>query len=230
MKRTVLVVAAHPDDEVLGCGAAMARHALRGDKVHVHILAEGLTSREGTRDRSKHADGLSELAAAAHKAHSILGVSSTTLHAWPDNRMDTVPLLDVVKTVEAAIARHRPDIIYTHHGGDLNIDHRVTQQAVETACRPLPGAGLESLLFFEVPSSTEWRTSGPEAAFAPDWFLDASETLPLKLKALKAYASEMRPWPHPRSLQAVEHLARWRGASAGWKAAEAFMLGRHRSF
>jgi LmbE family N-acetylglucosaminyl deacetylase len=228
MKKTVLVIAAHPDDEVLGCGAAMAAHARRGDRVHAYIMAEGLTSRDAKRDRAKNAAGLSGLAKAAHKAHAILGVKSTTLGDFPDNRMDSVALLDVVKAVEARIGAVRPDIVYTHHGGDLNVDHRVVHQAVVTACRPLPGATLESLLFFEVPSSTEWRIQSPADAFAPDWFVDVTDTLPLKLKALKAYASEMRPWPHTRSLEAVEHLARWRGASAGWNAAEAFMLGRRR--
>ncbi len=230
MKKTILVVAAHPDDEVLGCGATMAKHARKGDRVHVHILAEGLTSRDPDRDRRKHADGLSQLALAARKAHAILGVAGTTLESFPDNRMDSVPLLDVVKAVEARIAKLRPHIIYTHHGADLNADHRVVHRAVATACRPLPGSSIASILFFEVPSSTDWQMPNPAMTFAPNWFEDASETLPLKLKALQAYASEMRPWPHARSLEAVEHLAKWRGANAGWDAAEAFMLGRHRSF
>ncbi|HKP95122.1 MAG TPA: PIG-L deacetylase family protein [Fibrobacteria bacterium] len=230
MKSTVLVVAAHPDDEVLGCGATMAAHARKGDRVHVLILAEGLTSRDPERNRGSRAGGLSRLARAARKAHSILGVSGTTLEAFPDNRMDSVPLLDVVKVIESRIAAVRPDVIYTHHAGDLNIDHRVVHQAVATACRPLPGTALRSLLCFEVPSSTEWQIQSPASAFAPNWHVDVTDTLALKLKALKAYASEMRPWPHSRSLEAVEHLARWRGASAGWDAAEAFMLGRHRAF
>ncbi|MEO7423949.1 MAG: PIG-L deacetylase family protein [Fibrobacteria bacterium] len=229
MKKTVLIVAAHPDDEVLGCGATMARHAQRGDKVHVHILAEGLTSRDPERDRARRKAGLSRLEAAARKANAILGAVDTTLHAFPDNRMDTVPLLEVIKSVEAVITKLRPAIIYTHHAGDVNIDHRVVHQAVETVCRPLPGHALEALLCFEVPSSTEWRLPSPEAVFAPNWFVDVSDTLGVKLRALRAYASEMRPWPHPRSLKAVEHLARWRGATAGWDAAEAFVLGRMRS-
>ncbi len=229
MKKNVLVIAAHPDDEVLGCGATMAKHARNGDRVHVLILAEGLTSRDGRRDRAKHAAGLSELAKAAHKAHVILGVESTTLEAFPDNRMDSVPLLDVVKIIENLVSRLHPEAVYTHHAGDLNVDHRVVHQAVVTACRPLPRQRVDSLLFFEVPSSTEWQVQSPEETFAPNWFENASSTLALKLKALKAYASEMRPWPHPRSLEAVEHLARWRGATAGWNAAEAFMLGRRLS-
>jgi len=226
----VLVVAAHPDDEVLGCGAAMASHALKGDRVHVLILAEGLTSRDEKRDRSGRKKSLARLSGAALKAHAILGVKETRLDAFPDNRMDTVPLLEVAKAVEACIEIWKPRIIYTHHGGDLNVDHRIVNQAVLTAARPQPGSGIESVLCFEVPSSTEWQSPEFAPFYSPDWFVDASKTLSLKLKALQAYASEMRPWPHPRSLRAVEHLARWRGSTAGMEAAEAFSLARHRVF
>jgi LmbE family N-acetylglucosaminyl deacetylase len=229
MKRDVLVVAAHPDDEVLGCGAAMAKHARDGDRVHVLILAEGLTSRAPVRNRKKHLKGLAGLAEACRKAHDILGVTSTHLEAFPDNRMDSVPLLDVIKVVEGHMDKLRPHTVYTHHEGDLNIDHGIAHRAVVTACRPLPGSGPRTLLFFEVPSSTEWGVQTAASAFTPDWFVDATATLDLKLKALKAYGEEMRPWPHPRSIEAVAHLARWRGACSGWEAAEAFMLGRHLS-
>ena len=115
----------------------------------------------------------------------------------------------------------------THFAKDLNIDHRVTHEAVITACRPQPGQSVERMLSFEVPSSTEWQSPGVEYPFVPNWFEEISGTLALKMKALKAYKSEMRQWPHVRSLQAVEHLARWRGASVGVEAAEAFMLIRN---
>lgn len=226
MTRSIAVIAAHPDDEVLGCGAAMAAHARRGDKVHVLILAEGLTSRDPARDRKARGGELGRLAAACRKAHAILGVSATRLEAFPDNRMDSVPLLEVVKVVEDFLRKTRADTVYTHHGGDVNVDHGVVHRAVVTACRPLPGARVRTLLFFEVPSSTEWQVPGQAPAFSPTWFIDAEKTLALKLKALRAYAMEMRPWPHPRSLEAVEHLARWRGATAGMEAAEAFVTGR----
>lgn len=227
MRRSILVVAAHPDDEVLGCGAAMAGHARAGDDVHILILAEGLTSRDQKRDRSQHGEGLSQLAEAAYRAHGILGARGTQLESFPDNRMDSVALLDIVKVVEAALEKHAPSLVYTHHGGDLNIDHRIVHQAVVTASRPMQGSTLRTLLFFEVPSSTEWQMPTAATAFIPNWFVDATETLTVKLEALRAYASEMRPWPHPRSPEAVTHLARWRGASSGYEAAEAFQLGRH---
>jgi LmbE family N-acetylglucosaminyl deacetylase len=226
-KESVLVIAAHPDDEALGCGATMAKHAAAGRDVHVLILAEGLTSRGQKRDRKAASAGLGALGRAARKANGILGAASVSLSAFPDNRMDGVDRLDVVKVVESAIAAHRPSLVYTHHGGDVNIDHRVIHDAVIAACRPQPGHPVRTLLFFEVASSTEWQASPALPAFRPDWFEDVSGTLALKLEALQAYGAEMRPWPHARSIRALEHLARWRGASIGVEAAEAFMVGRH---
>lgn len=222
----VLVCAAHPDDEVLGCGGTIARHARAGDEVRVIILAEGLTSREDARAREKHAQGLSELARAARKANDILGAASLELLDFPDNRMDSVDRLDVIKKVEAAVDAFGPDLVYTHHAGDVNIDHQVIHHAVVTACRPVPGQRVESILFFEVASSTEWQPPGTAPQFAPNWFVDISATLELKVKALEAYHGEMRPWPHARSIEALTHLARWRGANIGVDAAEAFCLGR----
>ncbi|MCD5401737.1 PIG-L family deacetylase [candidate division NPL-UPA2 bacterium] len=226
ISKKILVIAAHPDDEVLGCGATIAKYSQGGAEVHVVILAEGLTSRDNQREREKHATGLSELAQAAQEANKILGVSSVTLHDFPDNRLDSLARLDVIKIVEGFIDQHKPEVVYTHHAGDVNIDHRRIHDAVVAACRPVPHHPVKRLLFFEVPSSTEWQPPGSAPYFAPNWFEDVSGTLGLKLKALKAYQSEMRPWPHARSLEALEHLARWRGASVGVAAAEAFVLGR----
>jgi LmbE family N-acetylglucosaminyl deacetylase len=193
----------------------------------VLILAEGVTSRDQERDREKRRQELSALAAAAHRASKILGASSLRLHDLPDNRMDSCALLDIVKVVEASIGECNPEVIYTHHAGDLNIDHRRVHEAVVTASRPLPGRGARRLLFFEVASSTEWQTAGSGPTFAPTWYVDVSLTLPLKIQALEAYETELHPFPHPRSTTAVEHLARWRGASVGVAAAEAFVLGRN---
>lgn len=225
--KKVLVIAAHPDDEVLGCGATIARHVQLGDEVHVVILAEGATSRDERRDRNQRMSDLSQLAEAAHRAKAILGVTSLTLHDFPDNRMDSVDLLDIVKTVESCMDNVNPDIVYTHHAGDMNIDHRCTHDAVITACRPHPQQSAYTLLFFEVPSSTEWQPPGSAQPFMPNWFVDISDTLAGKVKALQAYGSEMRHWPHSRSYEAVETLARWRGASVGVEAAEAFVVGRN---
>lgn len=140
--------------------------------------------------------------------------------------MDTVALLDIAKIVESQIAEHQPDTVFTHHAGDLNIDHRRMHEAVVTACRPQSGYSVKTLLSFEVPSSTEWQLPGSAPPFMPNWFVDISSTLGRKLSALQAYATELRDWPHPRSIQGVKHLAHWRGATVGVDAAEAFILGR----
>lgn len=225
MNRT-LVVAAHPDDEILGCGGAVARRTHAGGEVRVLILAEGVTSRDASRDVAAREDDLKRLHQVAQRANRKLGVRHVTIESFPDNRLDSVPLLDVVKAVERALEAFDPQEILTHFGNDLNVDHRVVQQAVITAARPVPGQNVRRILLFETPSSTEWQVGGQGAAFQPNWFEPIEPFLTLKLEALEEYAEEMRPWPHARSLRAVESLANWRGASVGLPAAEAFQLAR----
>ncbi len=221
-KHSVLVVASHPDDEVLGCGGSIARHCAQGDDVAVLFLADGVAARSpGAADQAA-----ARRRRAAEAACGLLGVTDLTFLPYPDNQLDTVPLLQLAQEIENVVSRLRPAIVYTHHHGDVNIDHRRTHDAVITACRPQPGFPVRRLLFFEVVSSTEWRPPNSLPPFAPQWFNDVSAFLPLKLKALEAYAEEIRAYPHSRSIEAVEHLARWRGASVGVGAAEAFELGR----
>lgn len=225
--KKVIVIAAHPDDEVLGCGGTMARHVIQGDEVNSIILAEGITSRDLKRNRDIHNEEFEILHKAALKANEILGVSKVQLLDFPDNRMDGLDLLDIVKKVEEIINEYKPDVIYTHHIGDVNVDHQQIHRAVLTAVRPIPGNHrVQDLLFFETASSTEWMTHGSAPSFQPDWYVNISETLDRKLKALEAYEYEMRDWPHARSIRALEHLSRWRGSNIGVEAAEAFMLGR----
>ena len=218
----VLCVAAHPDDEVLGCGGTLARHAAAGDEVHVCLVAEGLTSRPS----GGNAGDLADLAAAARRADALLGVRETVLLGLPDNRLDELARLDVIQRIERVLASVQPEVVYTHAACDLNLDHQIVHEAVLTACRPIPDQRVKRILCFEVPSSTEWRGAGSGPAFVPNWFVDISATLAAKRAALGEYAGEMRPWPHARSIEACEHLAGWRGASVGVAAAEAFMLAR----
>lgn len=224
MANSVLVVAAHPDDEVLGCGGTIARHADAGDQVQVLIVAEGATSRQEHRDRVQAGEELSALAQAAQTAGSILGAAGVELLDLPDNRLDSLDRLDLIKHIEQRIDRYQPQVVYVHHAGDVNVDHRRLHEAVVTACRPTPGHPVRRLLSFEVASSSEWQPPGSAPTFQPNWFVDISAQWPRKREALVAYASEMRPWPHARSLEALEHLARWRGAQVGVEAAEAFCL------
>jgi LmbE family N-acetylglucosaminyl deacetylase len=220
----VLVVAAHPDDEALGCGGTIARHVRVGDEVSATFMTDGVGARVATdpgEALERMAEGRSR-SLAAKQAARILGVASVDWIDLPDNQMDSVPLLAVVKVVAHAVSALQPDIIYTHHGGDLNIDHRITHQAVMTACRPMPGSSVKAIYAFEVPSSTEWAPESMQP-FRPNHFVDISATLDAKLDALAAYEEEMRAFPHARSIEAVRALAAWRGASVGLKAAEAFM-------
>jgi len=219
-----LVIAAHPDDEVLGCGGALARWTDEGSTVNVVFLADGVGGRKETRQSYE-----SESACrreAARSACSMLGTEPPAFCDLPDNRLDTLPLLNITQLVEQFIREYHPGTVLTHHAGDVNIDHQRVHQAVVTACRPQPGHSVRQLLFFEVASSTEWQPPGSAPVFAPNVFVDISSTLERKLAALRAYEEELRPWPHTRSIEAVEHQARWRGATVGREAAEAFILGR----
>lgn len=218
-----LVIAAHPDDEVLGCGGTMRRMASEGSEVYCLILGEGITSRDGSRNATRRSSDLEELREAARRVNALLGVKEVFFAPLPDNRFDSVDLLDVVKIVEYHVAELRPERVFTHSGADLNNDHRITSQAVLTACRPLPEAPVKGVFFFSVLSSTEWNF---ENAFRPNFYVDIDDFLETKLEAMRIYSSELRQWPHPRSLEAIEHEARLNGAHVGRKAAEAFRIAR----
>ena len=220
-----LVIAAHPDDEVLGCGGSMAKWIKEGHEVHILIMAEGITSREKLRDKEKNRKEISTLSQSAVNSANVLGVNSINFLNYPDNRMDSVDLLDIIKSIEDYISKFKPDTLVTHHINDLNIDHQIIHRAVLTASRPQPNFCVKKVISYEVPSSTEWQSSTIKA-FQPNYFEDISNTLRNKIEALKIYDSEMREWPHARSIEAIKHLAAWRGSSIGCEAAEAFVLHR----
>ncbi|MBM9501957.1 PIG-L family deacetylase [Leptospira sp. 201903071] len=228
IQKTILTIAAHPDDEILGCGATMARLAAEGCEIHILILAEGLTSRQDTRDRKSKLKELSELSQTASLAGKEVGAKTIEVLDFPDNRMDSVDRLDIIKVIEKKIEKIKPQVVFTHNKSDLNIDHRIVCDSVITACRPFPEQTVKEIYFFEVPSSTEWQIGNQaEAAFVPNYFVSIEdEYLQKKMNALKIYSSEMRTFPHSRSIEAVAALAVWRGASIGFKAAEAFSIGR----
>lgn len=226
MGHKVLVVAAHPDDEILGVGGTILRHVAEGDSVHVMILAEGITSRGTKRDVAKNETELSRLREASRKVAEYMGIDKLILCGFPDNRMDGVELLDIIKRIEQEMGEFCPDTVYTHHAGDVNIDHQLVHRAVVTACRPLPGTTVRQILFFETLSSTEWQMPMQGNSFLPNWYVDIHEYLERKLAALRFYETEMREYPHPRSYEGVTFLAKMRGLVVGADAAEAFMLGR----
>lgn len=220
---SVLVVAAHPDDEILGCGGTITRLAREGHEVRIAILAEGMSSRYPHREDADQQQ-LQHLHARAQQAADKVGAKELVLCKLPDNRLDTVPLLDVVKTVEDLVARFRPETIYTHHPGDLNVDHGVVYRAVLTATRPMSGQCVRDVYAFEVPSSTEWAFQRLGPSFRPNVFVDIADSLETKIAALACYDTETRKFPHPRSPEALRAIAtRW-GSVVGLQAAEAFEL------
>ena len=225
MGGSILIIAAHPDDEILGCGGTIARFASEGEKIHVAFLADGVMSREASTEEID--KGLKARRRAAVAALGILGVDSISFNDFPDNRMDSVPLIEVARTIEILVSNHTPSTVFTHNASDVNIDHQRVHDATVVACRPQPNNSVKTLVRYEVASSTEWQLPGPSGGFFPNWFVDISLYIDLKLRSLQEYEQELRQWPHPRSIKAVEHLARWRGATVGVEAAEAFMLGRH---
>jgi len=221
----ILVTAAHPDDEVLGCGGTIARLASEGHDVHILILGEGITSRY---DDPAKADRrlLEELHKRAQAAGAALGAADVTLASFPDNRFDTVALLDIVKVIEKHIDKVQPEIVFTQHGGDLNIDHERTFRAALTATRPVAGHPVKKLYAYEVASSTEWAFQQLDPVFRPNVFFDISATLEKKIAAMQLYESEARAFPHPRSPDALRAQAQRWGSATGLGAAEAFVLVR----
>lgn len=219
MKKKILIIAAHPDDEILGCGGTVARLVKEGHEAYTLILGEGITSRDDKRYNGKRASELKELRKQALEANKVLGIKEVFFHEFPDNRFDTVPILDVIKVVEKVKNEIRPSIIFTHYNGDLNIDHQITYQSVITSTRPLPDEPVKEIYSFEVLSSTEWNYP---SEFSPNAFYDIRATLKYKLKAMEIYKSELRDYPHPRSIEGIRLNAEYWGMHVGLKYAEAF--------
>lgn len=219
----ILVLAAHPDDEILGCGGSMARWVEERNEVTIAILGEGMTSRFSKKTKASRAALASLHKASVHAAGEV-GVSDVRVFNLPDNRFDTVPLLTVIKLIEGLCCDVRPDVVLTQHGGDLNVDHAVTFRAAMTAARPMAGGCVRRVLAYEVASSTEWAFERFAPRFRPNWFVDISATLERKICAMKCYESEVRKFPHPRSPEALRAAAQRWGAQVGLKAAEAFEL------
>ncbi|MEJ5338859.1 MAG: PIG-L family deacetylase [Aquificaceae bacterium] len=220
----ILLIIAHPDDEVLGCGGTVAKFSEEGNEVYTLILGEGITSRDEKREPKTRKVELEALREDALMANRLLGVKKVIFCDFPDNRFDSVPLLDIVKTVEKVIEEIKPEIIFTHHGGDLNIDHQITYRAVLTATRPQPGSSVKEIYSCEVLSSTEWAYP---VSFQPDTYFTLSEKhIRKKIEAMQCYRSELRQYPHPRSIEGIEYLAKLRGMQVGCEYAEGFKLVR----
>ncbi len=210
---------AHPDDETLACGGTIALHSKKKDDVSILLMSEGPMAR-GERykinDAKKH----------AKNACKVLGVNNLEILKHPDNEMDSISLLSIVKDIEKFINKYKPEIIYTHHSGDLNIDHELINKAVLTACRPNSQHFVKKIYACEINSSTEWSFN-TKRYFIPNYFVDISSTLSKKIKAFEQYKNEIRKFPHPRSSEGLKVLSMYRGMQSGFSSAEAFMMLRN---
>ena len=228
----ILIVVAHPDDEVLGMGGTIRKHTKKGDNVVVAYLTTGISARRSSdytnsssydfseHDLQKNKKQILELQHDAKKSSKVLGIKKTIFFDFPDNELDTIPLLKIVKTIEKIILKEKPDIVYTSHSKDLNIDHRITCNATLTACRP-SSIFIKEILSFEIFSSTEWTFSYD---FKPDYFVNIEKELSFKINAMKKYKNELKKFPHPRSLENIENSAKRWGTVCGFNAAEAFQI------
>ncbi|MFA4876152.1 MAG: PIG-L family deacetylase [Methanoregula sp.] len=222
----ILIIAAHPDDEVLGCGGTIARMSKEGHHISIVILGEGITSRYPHREDADRRS-VQDLHEHSHEVAKLLGAKDLQIFDLPDNRFDTVPLLDIVKILEEHLEKIHPDLVYTHHSADLNLDHVLLNRATLIATRPLENSSVKTVLAYEVPSSTEWTFQNPRQGFQPNIFVNVTKTLETKIEAMKLYDEENREYPHPRSPEALRAIANRWGSVSGLKAAEAFELIRH---
>ena len=224
---TVLIVAAHPDDEVLGCGGTILAHRKAGHTVKLLFLSEGVSSRGISYEYSDWAQEIHAREKMATESAKILDAEIAGFERMENLRMHDRPLLDIVKTVMKYVKEIAPDIVYTHHPGDLNTDHGVTFEAVFSACRPRDDLSVKCIRTFEVPSSTNWASNLQQPIFRPDTFVDISAFLDQKAKALSAYQDEIRKYPHPRSETYLNALAITRGSQVGLRFAEGFVTVRN---
>lgn len=221
-EKTILVVSAHPDDETIGCGGTIAKHISQGDRVYGLSFTNGISSRDNIKDY----DTLSrDRERASDMAANILGFTWVRKGQYPDNMLDTIPLLDLAKYIEETKVNILPDIIYTHSSADLNIDHRRVHEATLIAFRAQPNETWQEIRAYEVASSTEWGIK----AFNPNLFVNIDSFISKKVKALECYLMEMRDTPHPRSISSIENLNKVRGSQAGFNYSEAFEVIKSRS-
>ncbi len=224
--KKIMLIVAHPDDELLGLGATMHRLINKYKaRVKVVILGEGITSRSEKRDPDKWKKELATHKKNIKAAAKAIGYQQVITYNVPDNRFDSVPLLDLVKLIEKEKNKFEPEIIFTHHGGDTNIDHRCVFDAVITATRPMSNECVKTIITFETPSSTEWQAFNHPNYFKPNLFMEVSKKdVDAKIAGMECYEFEKRKYPHPRSPKALEIQCQRNGVIVGKEYAEAFML------
>jgi len=219
MTEKILVIGAHPDDETFGMGGTILKHTSNGNIVHVLIITDGSSSQYENYEKM-----IEEKKIEATNTMNILGVERIEIHSMPDKKLDTVPHVKINRIIERKIEDFKPEIVYTHHWGDVNEDHRQVFQSTMVAVRPTPSQTIEKVYAYETSSSSEWHAPTIGDAFIPNCFVDISENLELKKNAIECYRSELREYPHPRSTRAVAIYDERNGIVIGRKAAERFVL------
>tara|TARA_A100001015_G_scaffold318131_1_gene437035 strand:- start:519 stop:1208 length:690 start_codon:yes stop_codon:yes gene_type:complete len=223
--KKILIIAAHPDDEVLGCGGLIAKHIKQKNKIRIVFLAEGVTARF-----SKEKVDDPEVIKKSNRrnnnailALNELGVKKNEIYLSknPCCRLDELSQLDIIKLIEKHIKQFKPNQIFTHWHSDTNIDHRIAYEATITATRPVYNFQINLIASFEVLSSTEWNFEKP---FKPNYFEDITKFINKKIKAIKLYRDELKKFPHSRSIKSIKSLSNFRGVQAGFKNAEAFHI------
>jgi LmbE family N-acetylglucosaminyl deacetylase len=213
----VLVVGAHPDDEILGAGGCLAKHVADGDDVHAIVVADGAASRYPP-------EMVQVLEKQAVRAAETIGFASLRTLALPDQRLDALALVDITQLLEAELDAIDPTVVYSHFPGDVNSDHGVVARAMWTACRPYARQSLRRFAVFETPSSTEWAWPLPGSSLGPNLYVDVTTTIDVKIAAMECYESELRDYPHPRSARALRERAGYWGSHVGRPAAEPFRI------
>ena len=219
MKKSILVICAHPDDETLGLGGTLFLHTQKGDTVNVAIFTSGQYGRDNTQK------GIKIRKDQAKKACSSLGIKNLIFFDFPDQELEKIDLIELSSKIEIMIKKFKPEIVFTHYWGDVNQDHRRLFEASLIACRPDYLSSIERIICYETPSSTEFGSYHEK--FNPNYFVDVSQAFPKKIHALKQYKKELRKYPHPRSLEAIKNRSEYWGQCVGVKKAEAFFILRH---
>lgn len=221
----VLIIAAHPDDEVLGAGGTIAKYAMNGADVRLLIVTDGSTSQY--RDAPRLAQILAQKKQETASAAELLGIREVLYGALPDMKLDMTEHIRVNQVIEHVVDDFRPDIVFTHFYGDVNLDHQCVHRSTLVACRPVEGQCVRELYSYFVPSATDWSVPSCAAAFLPNTFVDISgDCAERKYAAMAAYATELREYPHPRSIAALRALDQANGVHVGRRAAECFMAHR----
>ena len=217
--KNILIIVAHTDDETIGCGGTICKHIEDGYKVFAMSFTDGISSRLVKSKKLKKARHLS-----AKQASKFLGFKWIKNLNFPDNQLDKIPILKIIKEIEKIKYKLKPSIVYTHNFSDLNIDHKLIAEATLTAFRPTPDSKLSELRTFEVPSASDYSQIKHRKNFVPNLFVDISKFWKKKNEALKMYKSEIKKKPHSRSFEGIKNLAKLRGNQSGLKIAEAFEI------